>query len=410
MARTPGMLLVYQRRFCPEPLDQLVRQLSGVELARDGQDWRVTMDGAELWLSLQVGAPVARAVALLEQTSSIDRAILARCDAVIVASWDPAADVTELSLEATYLEETLRGVTVFLHARTVSAGSFPAGAGQAVPGDTLGDPLGDPLDKPAPPPGSAARPEPVPAIDTAALTARLLGSWRLDPAEPCTVATPGELAMTVTRAGELVYSDRARGGLQRIQLTYRVDGADLVTDQPSAPREQRSPLVFGADGRLYSHDLGAPAVFVRETAADILDPDAALSALAGFALRHGIASAGAGEPLIPFVVSEDGAGQRSLTRYVTDAVGARAAGEAALRDSAATMYAFALDGYVTLDGKKTDAVIVEAGRRGRDRALVFVQPYAVRGDTAVATGPQHASGDAPSWLGANAGASHDQVR
>ncbi|MEO8549892.1 MAG: hypothetical protein ABI678_07955 [Kofleriaceae bacterium] len=365
MDRKPGLLLVYQRRLCPIPFDQLVGKLMNVEIARAPGGWLVTRDGAEVHLSHQVGPDsVNQAIGLLGRASSIDPAIAQRCDAVIVASWRPDHDVAEITLEISYLEETVKGVTIFLVAQSISEGSFPAHAGEPVLGGTF-----DP--------------------------ARLIGTWMLDPAEPCAVAPPGELQATITR-NEFVYSSFQQGGVQRIQLTYRVDGGDVITDQPSAPKEQRSPISFGEDGRLFLRDLGGPTIFVRTDEAR--DPDAAMSALAGFALHHGIGSAGAGEPIIPFVVIEEADGTRKLVRFVTDAAGARAAAEAQLASSDAAMYAFALDGYLTVDGQKTDAIIVEASRVGRDRALVFAQPYAVRGDAAVATGPQHASGDAESWL------------
>lgn len=366
MDRKVGLLLVYQRRLCTTPFDQLVAKLLNVDIARAPGGWLVTRDGAEVHLSLQVGAQsVTQARTLLAQASPLDPAIIDRCDAVIVASWRPDHDVTEITLEVSYLEEQLKGVTIFLVAQSISDGSFPPHAGDPMLGGTF-----DP--------------------------ARLVGTWMLDPDEPCAIAPPGELQATITRS-ELVYSSFQQGSVQRIQLTYRVDGGDLITDQPSAPKEQRSPISFGADGRLYLSDLGAPTIFVRSN--DARDPDAAMSALAGFALRHGIDSAGSGGPIIPFVMLEYTDGTRKLVRFVTDAAGARAAAEAELaKSSDVAMYAFALDGYLTIDGQKSDAILVEASREGRDRALVFAQPYAVRGDTAVATGPQHASGDAESWL------------
>lgn len=365
MDRKPGLLLVYQRRLCPTPFDQLVGKLLNVEIARAPGGWLASRDGAEVHLSLQVGPQsVDQAIALLEHASPIAPAIAERCDAVIVAAWAPGQDVAEITLEISYLEEQLKGVTIFLVAQSISDGSFPANAGDPVLGGTF-----DP--------------------------ARLIGTWMLDPGEPCAIAPPGEMQVTITRS-ELVYSSFKQGGVQRIQLVYRVDGGDVITDQPSAPKEQRSPISFGEAGRLYLRDLGGPTIFVRTD--EPRDADAAMSALAGFALRHGIDSAGAGEPIIPFVVIEEADGTRKLVRFVTDAAGARAAAEAQLASSDAAMYAFALDGYLTVDGVKTDAIIVEASRAGRARALVFAQPYAVRGDGAVATGPQHASGDAESWL------------
>ena len=44
----------------------------------------------------------------------------------------------------------------------------------------------------------------------------------------------------------------------------------------------------------------------------------------------------------------------------------------------ALRYAIAFDGYLTTDGKRTDAAFVEAGERGASGAVVFAQPYRVK--------------------------------
>jgi len=214
-------------------------------------------------------------------------------------------------------------------------------------------------------------------LDDVALGAYVVGSWLLDPREPCGRLPPGAFAATFTHGGDLVYSQRWSQGIARIFLTYRIEEGQLVTDQPSMPGEQRYPLTLDEAGRLHAYDLGERTIFVREEADEALDPDAGLLALAAVALRHGVAAASVAGPGAPFLMHEDGAGTRGLVRFVGEApehahaAAARAAG--ALHDARAC--AFAVDGYLGGGSHGIHAIVVEASRRGRAGALLVAQPY-----------------------------------
>ena len=109
-----------------------------------------------------------------------------------------------------------------------------------------------------------------------------------------------------------------------------------------------------------------------------------LADIAFFALDHGIYSIQDGEgPLIPFVISEKTAGKRKLDRYVSGDSGgwvleeslAQAQLAVSRLPSDVTAYAIAHDGYVTIQGTKYDAILVEASERGRPRAVLLAQRY-----------------------------------
>ena len=83
-------------------------------------------------------------------------------------------------------------------------------------------------------------------------------------------------------------------------------------------------------------------------------------------------------PLIPFVISEQLAGKRKLSRYMADRLEesvAQARLAVSQLPSEVTAYAIAYDGYVTIEGTKYDAILVEASERGRPRAVIMVQRY-----------------------------------
>ena len=95
------------------------------------------------------------------------------------------------------------------------------------------------------------------------------------------------------------------------------------------------------------------------------------------ALDHGVDSVRAGGPLIPFLVTERGS-ERTLQRFVAERL---EQGEAQGRQILAslpaevTAYAFAYDGFLTIEGTKVDAILVEASERGRRAGVRMAQRY-----------------------------------
>jgi hypothetical protein len=96
------------------------------------------------------------------------------------------------------------------------------------------------------------------------------------------------------------------------------------------------------------------------------------------ALDHGVDSVRAsGGPLTPFIVVEQD-GKRELHRFATERLeqGQQRAREAvAALPSNATAYALAYDGYITVQGTKFDAILVEASERGRPAGVRMAQRY-----------------------------------
>ena len=94
------------------------------------------------------------------------------------------------------------------------------------------------------------------------------------------------------------------------------------------------------------------------------------------ALDHGIGSVSiSGGPLIPFTLTEDGAG-RHLARFVAETLEEsliQARTQVAASD--ADRVAIAHDGYLTVEGERSDAIFVEAQDRGSPSCLVFAQRY-----------------------------------
>ena len=67
-------------------------------------------------------------------------------------------------------------------------------------------------------------------------TAALLGTWVADPAGEDARECFGDVVMRFDPDGSLTYMIRGEEKEQIMLLRYRVEGDELVTNQPSAPR------------------------------------------------------------------------------------------------------------------------------------------------------------------------------
>jgi hypothetical protein len=129
----------------------------------------------------------------------------------------------------------------------------------------------------------------------------LIGPWRFEHGIGQSQDL-GDHAMEFSPTGELVYSVLESGSVSgRILLTYRIAGEKLITDQPSAPREESAP--FRVEGpRLYIGSPESCAVMVRESEDSRTDPYAPLLSVGSAAVNHGLASAHPGGPFVPFLM------------------------------------------------------------------------------------------------------------
>jgi hypothetical protein len=99
------------------------------------------------------------------------------------------------------------------------------------------------------------------------------------------------------------------------------------------------------------------------------------------ALDHGVDSVReSGSPLIPFVmfVNND---ELMLQRFVTERLeeGPEQAREAIASSPESVMaYALAYDGFITIEGAKFDAILVEASERGRPAGVRMAQRYSIK--------------------------------
>jgi hypothetical protein len=79
---------------------------------------------------------------------------------------------------------------------------------------------------------------------------QLVGIWASDPDDPATIKAYGDVSLNFSSNGGLTYTIHTEGKAEIILLTYRVEGDLLITDQPSAPKEERTRFEIRPDGKL----------------------------------------------------------------------------------------------------------------------------------------------------------------
>jgi hypothetical protein len=63
--------------------------------------------------------------------------------------------------------------------------------------------------------------------------------------------------------GSLIYYIVSGDRIQKMLLRYRVEGSTIISDQPSAPREERSDFLISADDVLTLTFQGVKCRFIR---------------------------------------------------------------------------------------------------------------------------------------------------
>ena len=92
----------------------------------------------------------------------------------------------------------------------------------------------------------------------------LIGAWVVDESDTRALAELGDVLMEFGEGGGLAYTIRTQDREQIMLLRYRVEGSTIVTDQPSAPRIERTAFSLSDDGVLTLAFGGTPYLFKRQ--------------------------------------------------------------------------------------------------------------------------------------------------
>lgn len=81
---------------------------------------------------------------------------------------------------------------------------------------------------------------------------------------------------------------------------------------------------------------------------------------------------------IPFCITEDNDGKRNLQRFITEKIEQgheQAKSHIEKNKNNIIRYAIAWDGYVTIESKKWEAILIESGDKYKDNGNLFCQRY-----------------------------------
>ena len=97
----------------------------------------------------------------------------------------------------------------------------------------------------------------------ASANALLIGKWRAEPSDCASRDRYGDTTLEFRVDGQLVYTENVGKNREISLLTYRVEEGIIVTDQPSAPREDRTPFELTNDGKLILDYGGLTSCYIR---------------------------------------------------------------------------------------------------------------------------------------------------
>jgi hypothetical protein len=91
----------------------------------------------------------------------------------------------------------------------------------------------------------------------------LVGAWVVDETDAQAFERWGNVVLEFDDSGGLIYTIRGDDKDEVVILRYQIEGSTLITDQPSAPRVERTQFSFTPDGVLTLAFGGVPSRFVR---------------------------------------------------------------------------------------------------------------------------------------------------
>jgi hypothetical protein len=91
----------------------------------------------------------------------------------------------------------------------------------------------------------------------------LVGTWIVKNTDKRTLADLGDVVLEFEENGRLTYTIRGSTKDQIIKLRYKIEGSTLITDQPSAPRVEKTAFFLSEGGILTLAFDGVPYQFTR---------------------------------------------------------------------------------------------------------------------------------------------------
>jgi hypothetical protein len=92
---------------------------------------------------------------------------------------------------------------------------------------------------------------------------RLLGKWRTTLDDTDGAGEHGNVTMTFTQDGFLVYTIHTGEVAREMLLRYRTEDGVLIVDRPSAPKEETASYEITPDNRLRLRYVSSTSTYIR---------------------------------------------------------------------------------------------------------------------------------------------------
>jgi len=96
------------------------------------------------------------------------------------------------------------------------------------------------------------------------ISGQLIGRWITDPNDMEALKTYGQVTLVFGADGSLRYIVRGEQKDEIMILKYRIENGTLITNQLSAPREERTPFIVAPDGKLLLQYGQVESRYVRD--------------------------------------------------------------------------------------------------------------------------------------------------
>lgn len=92
---------------------------------------------------------------------------------------------------------------------------------------------------------------------------RLIGRWTTDPDDSDSLHESGRVSLVFGNDEKLTYVIHGENKDEIMVLTYRLEDDMVITDQPSAPREERTAFTLTPAGKLILELGGIRSRYIR---------------------------------------------------------------------------------------------------------------------------------------------------
>jgi len=96
------------------------------------------------------------------------------------------------------------------------------------------------------------------------IDSRLLGTWTSDREDELTLSNLGNVRLTFSDSGDLIYDIIEEEKIQRINMIFWTEGNVVISDQPSHPKKERTKFEFEGERKLILEFGGERTVFLKQ--------------------------------------------------------------------------------------------------------------------------------------------------